>query len=123
MGRFHGDLLDRVESYCDRILNMVAELEGAGVSRRILDQLTGCGPVVGANLFEADEALSRKDFIKCLAIAAKELSECRFGVRPVARRGWIGSPERFQGLLDETARPTRIFGTIITRTKSGSTRN
>jgi four helix bundle protein len=111
-------LLDRVESYCDRVLDLVAELERAGVSRRILDQLTGCSTAVGANLFEAHEALSRKDFIKCLAIGSKELSECRFWVRLVGRRGWVGGPDRFASLLDETEQLSRIFGTIITRSKS-----
>lgn len=121
MGRLNGDLLDRVESYCDRILDLVAELERKSVSRRILDQVTGCGTAVGANLFEAHEALSRKDFVKCLAIASKELSECRFWIRLVCRRGWLGSPDRFAGLLDETEQLSRIFGTIITRTKSKPT--
>ena len=117
MGRFNGDLLGRVESFCDRVLDLVAELEHAGVSRRILDQVTGCGTAVGANLFEADEALSRKDFIKCLAIASKELSECRFWIRLVARRGWIGPPGRFDPRLDEAEQLSRIFGAIIVRSK------
>lgn len=118
MGRLNGDILDRAESFCDRILDLVAELERAAVSRRILDQFTGAGTAVGANLFEADEALSRRDFAKCLAIANKELSECRFWIRLVARRGWAGSPSRFAPLLDECEQLKRILGSILAKTRS-----
>lgn len=120
MGRLQGDILDRVESLCDRVLDVVDELERARVSRRILDQLTGAGTAVGANLFEADEALSRKDFVKCVAIAGKELSECRFWLRLVARRGWLGNPDRLDSLLDECDQIKRILGAILTKTRTNN---
>lgn len=117
MGRLSGDTLDRVDAFCDRVLDVVAELERLQVSRRILDQLTDAGTAVGANLFEADEAMSRKDFVKCLAIANKELNETRFWIRLVSRRKWIDEP-RLVGLLDESDQLKRVIGAIIVKTRS-----
>lgn len=117
MGRLRGDTLDRVDALCDRVLDVVGELERLHVSRRILDQLTGAGTAVGANLFEADEAMSRKDFVKCLAIANKELNETRFWIRLVSSRNWIDEA-RLAGLLDESDQLKRVIGAIIRNTRS-----
>lgn len=78
MARLQESLLERIESFCDRTIHVAQSLEQAGVSRRIVDQLIGSGTSVGANLFEADEAMSRSDFLKSCSIAAKELNETRF---------------------------------------------
>jgi len=50
------------------------KLDRGGKFRRIIEQLAASGSSVGANLAEADQAMSRRDFRKCLAIAAKELA-------------------------------------------------
>ena len=117
MGRLQIDTLDRVECFCDRVLDVVAEIERQHVSRRILDQMTGAGTAVGANLYEADEAMSRKDFVKCLCIANKELNETRFWVRLVGRRGWVNST-RLSPLLEEINELRRVLGSIITKTSA-----
>lgn len=117
MGRINTELLNRVEGFCDRCLSVVEELERQGRSRRILEQLTGSATSVGANLFEADEAMSRKDFAKCVAISIKELNETRFWLRLIERRQWLGS-SRLAELADETGQLKRILGAILTRTRA-----
>ncbi len=81
MGRLRLELLDRIEAFSHAVLDVVGLMDDQGVSRRIVDQLAASGTSVGANVFEADEAMSRKDFVKCLSIAAKELSETRYWLR------------------------------------------
>ncbi|MEZ6243668.1 MAG: four helix bundle protein [Phycisphaerales bacterium] len=120
MGRLDDDLLGRFEAFCDRCLNVIEEMEKQGRSRRILDQLTGSATAVGANLFEADEAMSRKDFVKCMAIALKELNETRFWLRLIGRRGWITSA-RLENLTDEAEQLKRVLGAILTRTRANNT--
>lgn len=117
MGRLQNEFLERVESHCDRILCVVDTLAEQGRSRRILDQLTGCGTSIGANLFEADEAMSRKDFCKCLAVANKELNEAMFWLRLIARREWIPHA-RLSAVLDESNELKRIIGSILTKTRA-----
>jgi len=116
MGRLRIDLLDRVETFCDRVMLTVDALAAKRVSRRILDQITGAGTSVGANCFEADEAMSAKDFCKVLSILVKELNETRFWLRLAIRRGWIPAP-RLEPLLAEAQELKLIFGSMIARTR------
>lgn len=115
MGRLHQQTLDRAEAYADRTLDVVEALEKQRRSRRIIDQLAGAGTSVGANVFEADEAMTAKDFAKSLGIVAKELNECRFWLRLIGRRGWIPA-ERLGTLLQETEELKAMFGSMVVRT-------
>lgn len=94
-------------------------LQQRGINRRVLDQIAACGTAVGANLFEADEALSRADFAKCVGISVKELNELRFWLRLSARRAWMPS-DTLATLLDEADQLKRILGTILHRTRNPS---
>lgn len=116
MGRLQTPLLERIESFCDRVVRVGTALESAAVSRRIVDQMVGSGTSVGANIFEADEAMSRPDFVKCLSIAAKELSETRFWLRLCARHGWVAEA-KLDPLLVELAELRKIVGTMISRSR------
>jgi four helix bundle protein len=87
VGRLTKDFLERIESFCDRAVGVSEELGKRKVSLRIVDQALASGTSVGANVFEADEAMSSADFVKCLAIATKELNEFRFWLRLAGRRG------------------------------------
>lgn len=116
MGRLKPQLLERVESFADRVLDVVEALQRKRVNRRVLDQLTGCGTSVGANVFEADEAMSRPDFCKCLALSVKELSETRYWMRLSGRRGWV-KPSQLSALQAESIELSRILGTIIIRSR------
>ncbi|MEY2795976.1 MAG: hypothetical protein RIR10_1692 [Planctomycetota bacterium] len=116
MARLQAPFIERIESFCDRVVHVATALNDKCVSRRIIDQLMASGTSVGANAFEADEAMSRSDFSRCLAIALKELNETRFWLRLAARHGWI--PEhRLNPLLIELQEIRSILGTMIARTK------
>ena len=114
MGRLQPEFLDRVEAFADRVVDVATALRLAGVPQRICDQLMACGSSVGANSFEADEAMSRKDFARCLAIALKEVNETRFWLRLSGRRAWV-KPDRLGPLLAEADELRRVFGAIVHR--------
>jgi len=117
MSRLKEPLLSRVEKFSDRMLDVANALERRVGRPRVLDQIAAAGTSVGANLFEADEALSRADFCKCLGICAKELNECRFWIRTIGRRSWL--PARRLGTLEaECNELRRILGTMISRTRA-----
>ncbi len=111
MGRLKVETLDRVEKYADRVLDVVESIEGPRRSR-ILDQVVGSGTSVGANTFEADQAVSSKDFGKTLGIVVKELSETKFWLRLIGRRQWV-KPVRLASLLKETDELLSIFNAVI----------
>ena len=121
MGRLQVDTLERVESFCDRILDVVQCLTETPCPRRLADQLSASGTSVGANSYEADEALSRADFCKTLGIVIKELNETRFWIRLVGRRGWIPAA-RLQPLEQESRELKLVFGSILSKSRKPASR-
>lgn len=121
MGRLKEELLNRIELFSDRVVDVADALAESGRSRRVVDQMIGCGTSVGANAFEADEALSRADFCRCLGISLKELSETRFWLRLVGRRGWVPS-SRLGALQKEGGEIKKILGSIVTLSKKRAAR-
>ncbi|MBX9737007.1 MAG: four helix bundle protein [Phycisphaerales bacterium] len=115
MPRLKPDFLERIEHCCDRVVLVAKALDDKGVSRRLSDQLLAAGTSIGANAFEADEAMSRKDFVKCLCIAVKEAKETRFWIRLIGRQGWIGTA-RLRELESEIVAIKKIMGSMIGRT-------
>jgi four helix bundle protein len=118
-GRIDPELIARFQGFCDRMVRVAEVLDRARRSKRIVEQVMGAGTSVGANLFEADEALSRKDFAKCLGIAIKELNETRFWLGLIGRQNWI-KPSRLEPLEREAFELKRILGAMLTRTVRGS---
>jgi len=116
MARLDPDILSQAERLADRVLDVVEALSGTPCSRRIVDQLAASGTSIGANVFEADEAMSRPDFVRCLAIAVKEANETRFWLRLIARRAWL-APDRLTSLEQDVNSFKRILGAMIARTK------
>ena len=78
-GRLQLDFLDRVEAFSDRCLDVAEKLRAEGRFVRVVQQLAGSGTSIGANIAEASEAMSRRDFRKCLSIAKKEMARRGFG--------------------------------------------
>ncbi len=116
MGRVSRELLERTETFSHRMVDVAEALAKAGRSRRVVDQLIGCGTSVGANTCEADEAMSRPEFCRILGVVVREAAESRFWIRFVAKRGWIPEP-RLAGLEAESVELRKIFGSMIARTK------
>lgn len=73
------------------------------------------GGSVGANYIEANEALSRKDFVMRIKISKKETKESRYWLfltEPLAEQ----ENER-QRLIQESNELMKIFGAIIEKSK------
>ncbi len=121
MGRLRPEFLERVENFSHRVVDVTEYIAKGRRTFRILYQMEGSGTSVGANVWEADEALSRKDFCKTLGIALKELNETRFWLRFVARRGRV-RPQRLNGLGDEADELLKVLGTMIHRTRRAASK-
>lgn len=116
MGRLQQEFLERVEAFCDRVLDVAEALAGQNRSRRLVDQVVASGTSVGANVFEADEGMSRADFCKCLSIAIKDLNETRFWLRLIVRRGWLPAA-RVGPLESEGMELKQIMGAMLAKTR------
>jgi four helix bundle protein len=113
VARLQESFLERIDSFCDRAVDVSDALAEHRISVRVVDQVLASGTSVGANVYEADEAMS---FIKCLCIATKELNEFRFWVRLAGRRGWVAAT-RLGPLEQEAGEIKKILGTMISRSK------
>ncbi len=73
------------------------------LTSRIISQLVGAGTSVGANYVEADDAVSKKEFLKCIGTCKKEARETKHFLRmavravpelkPRARTVWLEARE------------------------------
>ena len=52
---------------------------------RIITQLVGAGTSVGANYVEADDAVSKKEFLKSIGTCRKEARESKHFLRMIVR--------------------------------------
>lgn len=115
MSRLREELLERVVDFGDRGLQL-ADALNRKAPRRNIDQIAACFTSVGANVYEAHEAMSERDFCKALGISIKEASESRYWLRIVARREWVPR-QRLDPLETECVELIKILGAIIFKTK------
>lgn len=105
------DLRDRTLAFSLDILRLTAQIPGNVEGRAIRRQLARSGPSVGANVEEADGAISRAEKRRLFAIARREAQETRYWLK-LLRGVW---PDRFQlqGELRELDEIIRILSAII----------
>ena len=70
---------------------------------------------VGANYIEAEEALSRKDFIMRIKISRKEAKESKYWLQLTESKEEQINEK--QNLIKEATELTKIFGSIIEKSK------
>ena len=79
------DLRERTFEFALRMLAVAGALPRGGQGTLIADQLSRCGSSVGANVEEADGAVSRADKRRTFIIARKEVREVRYWLRLIVR--------------------------------------
>ncbi len=79
------DLEERTARYGEAIIDFLKQVPMSSRTNRLVDQLTGCGTSVGANYVEADDAVSKKDFINIIGTCRKEARECKFFIRMLVK--------------------------------------
>jgi four helix bundle protein len=70
---------------------------------------------VGANYIEAEEALSRKDFVMRIKISRKEAKETKYWLQLTESKEEQINEK--QNLIREATELTKIFGSIIEKSK------
>jgi four helix bundle protein len=95
------------------ILKLTDELEG-NRKYTVSKQLSRSGTSIGANIFEAQSAESRADFIHKLKIAAKEAEETRYWLMICLEMEYIKDKK----LLDDLEVICKLLSKIISTTKS-----
>lgn len=92
-------LRDLSMDFSVQIINLVKELKSQHESV-ISNQIGRSGTSIGANIYEANYAQGKKDFISKLEIALKEASETGYWLELLYRTGYIDQT-RYKALSDQ----------------------
>ena len=80
------DLEERTARFGEAVIDFAKKIPRDPVTERIITQLIGAGTSVGANYTEADDSVSKREFLKCIATCKKEARETKFFLRMSVRR-------------------------------------
>ena len=109
------DLEDRTLEFAARVRDFVRQLPRDLANMEYSRQLVRASGSVGANDIEANEALSKKDFLMRVKISRKESKECRYWLRLIiTAEGQVGAQE---WLIQESTELMMIFGAILRKSQ------
>jgi four helix bundle protein len=72
---------------------------------------------IGANYREANEALSKKDFLMKIKVSRKEAKESGFWLRLIYETNDLKNADDVRGLIKEASELTKIFSSIAEKSK------
>jgi four helix bundle protein len=97
------DLEERTARFGEAVIDFARTIPQDAVTNRIINQLVGAGTSIGANYVEADDAVSKKEFLKNIGTCKKEVREAKHFLRmavrampelkPEARKLWLEARE------------------------------
>ena len=111
------DLEDRTFEFARRVRAFVKKLPKSLANKEESRQLINASGSVGANYIEANEALSKKDFLMRIKICRKEAKESRYWLRLIDTGVNKELENERQELVTEAGELTHIFGSIVTKSK------
>jgi four helix bundle protein len=79
------DLEERTARFGEAVIDFAKTVPQNAVTNRIVNQLVGAGTSVGANYVEADDAVSKKEFLKSIGTCKKETREVKHFLRMAVR--------------------------------------
>ena len=115
--RRHFDLEERTESFARDVRALVKRLPKTLANVEDMRQLVKASGSVGANYIEANEALSRKDFVMRIKISRKEAKESRYWLRLIDTGGDDRLAAECQDMIREATELMKIFGAILQKSE------
>lgn len=112
------DLEERTFQFAKRVRIWVKKLPRSIANDEDAKQLVKASGSVGANYIEANEALSKKDFIFRLRICRKETKESAYWTRLIMESNEV-IPDEKEGkaLYQESVELKKIFSSIISKSE------
>ena len=97
------DLEERTARFGEAVIDFAKTIPQGPTTDRIISQLIGAATSVGANYIEADDSVSKREFLKCIGTCKKEARETKYFLRmavravpklkPEARKLWMEARE------------------------------
>ena len=110
------DLEERTLKFARRTVSFCKESPKSTIDNEIARQLVRAATSVGANYIEANESLSKKDFLTRIKICRKEAKESGYWLRLIEVDTFNLKREQ-ELLIKESAELTKIFGAIVVKSQ------
>ena len=110
------DLEDRTLRFARRSVQLARKLQKEAVNRPIVGQLIRSSCSIGANYREANDALSKKDFLYRIKICRKEARETSYWLN-VFEEGNDGLINDIKSLYMESLELRSIFSSIANKSR------
>lgn len=117
MSRIKGDLRIRTFEFAKSILHIVDALPVTTKGWEIGRQVIRSGTSVGANIREADNAHSDREFAHKCSIARKEASETHYWLE-LCRDSGLLSGNGLQAVITEADEITRVLSSVVKSTEA-----
>ena len=111
------DLEDRTLVFAKNVRVLVKKLDKSIANIEDGKQVVRSSGSVGANYIEANESLSKKDFIMRIKISRKEAKESRYWLRLIDINQNNELESKRKVLIDEATELMKIFGAILQKSK------
>jgi four helix bundle protein len=79
------NLEERTARFGEAVIDFAKSIPRGPTTERIISQLVGARTSVGANYVEADDSVSKKEFLKCVGTCKKEARETKHFLRMAVR--------------------------------------
>ena len=109
------DLEERTLKFANKTADVLRKLSKDMITIEYIKQLIRSSSSVGANYIEANEALSKKDFLMRIKISRKEAKESVFWINLLKNNS--NSQEELNQLLQEATELKKIFSSILEKSK------
>ena len=111
------DLEDRTFIFAKDVRAFVKQIPKTTANIEDTKQLVRASGSVGANYIEANESLSKKDFLLRIKICRKEAKESRFWLRLIDVGNDPMIEKHRDNLVQEATELTNIFGAILRKSE------
>jgi|SRR3989344_1666953 len=111
------DLEERTLNFAKRVRFFVKKLPKTVANIEDGKQVTRSSGSVGANYIEANEALSKKDFLMRVKICRKESKESKYWLQLVNTNSEVELEQERDNLIKEAGELTNIFGSILRKSE------
>jgi four helix bundle protein len=110
------DLEDRTLGFAKRVRVFIESVPKSIGNIEDSKQVIRSSGSIGANYIEANESLSKKDFVMRIMISRKEAKETQYWLKLIETKDSELNKERIS-LLSESVELTKIFGAILEKSK------
>jgi len=111
------DLEDRTLNFARKVRAFVKKLSKTTANIEDGKQLIKASGSIGSNYIEANEALSKKDFIMRIKICRKEAKESRYWLRLIETCDEVEQENERKVLESEASELMNIFGSILRKSE------